>query len=234
MRAVLSDPGFVARTFTATFVGPVAAGSVELTAELEHVGRTVATVRARGHQGGELRVLASATFGRAVAGLARLERTMPDVKAPEHYAPLGTEPVPGSGGLGLVVRPALGALPLTGSPDARGAAWVRLADERPIDALSTIVLADSLVPALFLALDQYEPIPSVELVVHFNDLLAAEASPWALVKIDNVAVGNGWTTEDGELWTPTGQLIAVSRQLRHLPGERSTGKGAITAEGTPA
>ncbi len=141
---------------------------------------------------------------------------MPEVEPPERCAPLGTEPVPGSGGLEIAHRPALGGLPLSGSGTASGAVWMRLADDRPVDALTAVVLADAAVPALFLALDEFTPMPTVEMVVHFADLAVAEHSPWLLGHIENVHASDGWAIEDGELWTPRGELVLTARQLRHL------------------
>jgi acyl-CoA thioesterase len=218
MRRTLPNAAHEALSLSVTFARTVQPGGVEVDAGVSHTGRTLTTTTARVLQGGSAKALATASFGvRSPAGLQRRERRMPEVDPPELRAPLGTEPVPGSGGLGIAHRPASGGLPFTGQPQARGSIWMRLADDRPVDELTVAVLADGAVPALFLALTEYRPIPTVELSMHFGTLGPALRSPWLLLALENVVAADGWAVEDGELWTPDGELVAVSRQLRHVP-----------------
>jgi acyl-CoA thioesterase len=141
---------------------------------------------------------------------------MPDVPPPERCAPLVAEPVPGSDGLLIEHRPAAAPLPLAGSADARIVVWMRLTEERPVDALAALMLADGAVPALFGALDAFVPIPTVDLSVQFADVEAASGSPWVLGVFRHVHAGDGYTVEDGELWTPDGRLVLSARQLRRV------------------
>lgn len=218
MRRTVPNAAHEALSLSVTLARTVQPGRVEVDAGVSHTGRTLTTTTARVTQEGSGKASATASFGvRDPGGLRRRERRMPDVEPPEHCAPLGTEPVPGSGGLGIAHRPASGGLPFTGQPHARGSIWMRLADDRPVDELTVAVLADGAVPALFVALTEFRPIPTVELSIHFGTLAPALRSPWLLLAIENVVAADGWAVEDGELWTPDGELVAVSRQLRHLP-----------------
>lgn len=216
MRTQVPDGSHLPLTLTTSFLRSMQPGQMTIATEVLHAGRTMTATRALLSQDGSTKTSATATFGTRSDGLQRRDHEMPEVEPPERCAPLGTEPVPGSGGLEIAHRPALGGLPLSGSGTGRGAVWMRLADDRPVDALAAVVLADGAVPALFLALDEFTPMPTVELVVHFADLAAAEHSPWLLGHISNVHASDGWAIEDGELWTPTGELVLTARQLRHL------------------
>lgn len=219
MRTQVPDESQLPLTLTTSFLRSMQPGQMTIATEILHPGRTMTATRALMSQDGSTKTSATATFGTRSDGLQRRDRVMPEVEPPERCAPLGTEPVPGSGGLEIAHRPALGGLPLSGSDEAHGAVWMRLADDRPVDALTAVVLADGALPALFLALDKFTPMPTVELVVHFVDLAAAEHSPWLLGHIANVQASDGWAIEDGELWTPTGGLVLTARQLRHLTQE---------------
>jgi acyl-CoA thioesterase len=218
MRRTVPNAAHEPLSLSVTLARTVQPGGVEVDADVSHTGRTLTTTTARVTQEGSARVSATASFGvRNPAGLRRRERRMPEVEPPERCAPLGTEPIAGSGGLGIAHRPASGGLPFTGQSRAGGSIWMRLADDRPVDELTVAVLADGAVPALFLAFTEYRPVPTVELSIHFGALEPALRSPWLLLALENVDAADGWTVEDGELWTPDGDELAVSRQLRHLP-----------------
>ena len=214
----LADPGLLPRTSTTTFLAPVGDGPVAVAAQAAPAGRTLATATARLEQHAQPVVLATATFGRDRGGPDRLDRAMPAVPPPEDSAPLGAEPVPGSSGLGIEHRPAAPPLPLTGGDEPRISVWMRLTDDRPVDALGALVLADGAVPGLYGALDAFVAMPTIELSAHFADLQAAAGSPWLLGVFTNLHAGAGYAVEDGKLWTPDGALVAVTRQLRRIRG----------------
>src|SRR5262249_13082630 len=115
-------------------------------------------------------------------------------------------------------RAAAPPLPLTGAAAAELYVWLRMTEDRPLDALSACFLADAAPPALIATLTDFAPIPSAEIALHFagGDVLTSASSPWLLGVFRNRDAGDGYATEDGELWTPDGELVLLSRQLRRL------------------
>jgi acyl-CoA thioesterase len=179
----------------------------------------MSTATARLEQAGVPVGVALGAFGRPRPSLEQQDALMPAVPPPDQLAPLLERPVPGE--FPVEHRPAIG-MPLTGGDDAELAAWMRLATEdRPIDAFAATFLADALAPALYGALAEYVPLPSTEIALHYADVTPYD-SPWVLAIVRNRVAREGYAIEDGELWSPDGRLLLVSRQLRRvLSNERS-------------
>jgi acyl-CoA thioesterase len=216
MTAVAGTDHRTARSLTVTLLAPVAPGAVEVAPVLERAGRTVAGATVRLAQGGRTVATGMATFGTVGEGPLRLDRRMPAVPAPDCCEPLTGARALGGEGLLIEHRPAAPPLPLSGSEHARIIVWMRLTEDRPVDALSAVVLADGAVPALYGVLDAFTPIPTIDLAVQFADLQAACASPWVLGVFEHVRAADGYTVEDAELWTPDGRLVLIGRQLRRV------------------
>jgi acyl-CoA thioesterase len=205
------------RSLTVQLLARVAPGALDVDAVVERAGGSTTSTSARLRQQAATVGTAVATFGRARPSLVRTDAAMPPVPPPEACAPLADVPVPEAGAAVLVEhRPAAPPLPLSGSDRAELLVWMRLADDRPVDAASAVFLADSAAPALYGALDAYVPIPSVEIAVHFAPAVAHDNGPWVLAVLRNRFAAEGYAVEDGELWTPGGRLLLVSRQLRRV------------------
>jgi acyl-CoA thioesterase len=130
---------------------------------------------------------------------------------------LAREPV-ADAGVGLLVehRPARPPVPLTGGDRAEIVVWMRLVEQRPVDALSAAMLADAGPPALYRRLSKYVAMPSTDITIHFADLAAATTNPWVLGVFRTSHAANGYATEDGELWTEEGRLVLQARHLRRI------------------
>ena len=89
---------------------------------------------------------------------------MPDVPPPEECEVVVLTP-PGVGSFKHVAehRAAAPPLPLSGAADAELSVWLRMTEERPLDALSACFLADAAPPALLATLTEFAPIPSAEI-----------------------------------------------------------------------
>ena len=87
---------------------------------------------------------------------------------------------------------------------------------RPIDAIVVAAMSDSWIPAVFTRLTGRNPVPTVDLTVHFRTALPSLSAPpdaHVLVRFRNRTSIEGFWEEDGELWAPDGTLLAQSRQL---------------------
>ena len=165
-------------------------------------------------QGGRLVGLALATFGKGHASIEQQQLHMPDVPPPDECEPLIKRPVPGE--FPVEHRPARDPLPLTGGDAPELLAWMRITtDAAPTDVERATFLADALAPALYGQLSEYVPMPSAEIAVHYAST-ETHPSPWVLAVARNRIAGDGYATEDSELWTPDGRLLLVARQLRRI------------------
>jgi acyl-CoA thioesterase len=143
---------------------------------------------------------------------------MPDVPPPDACAPLAAPPVPQARAADHVEhRPARDPLPFAGADTAEILVWMRLGEDRPVDAALATFLVDSAVPALYARLDAYVAMPTVELSVHYAATQASD-DPWVLGVFRTAIAADGYASEDGELWTPAGALLVRARQLRRVVG----------------
>lgn len=207
------------------------AGRLEITVAVEAVGRSVTTASARLEQLGEAVGLARAVFGASRPSLTQRGLVMPSAPAPEDCQPLIENHVAGAGaGLQIEHRPAGGHLPLTGAEEAELLVWMRLLEARPVDHLLASFLADGAVPALYASLTEPFPIPSIEISLHFGTLNPQAGSEWVLGHIRNTLADDGYAIEEGELWTPDGELVAHARQLRRVLDPRAAGRRNLDVE----
>ncbi len=102
-----------------------------------------------------------------------------------------------------------------GKPSGNGViqGWFKLADDRPLDPISLLLVVDALPPVTFdLGLPGWAP--TLELTAHVR---ARPASGWAIVRHATRNISGGHFEEDCEVWDSEGRLVAQSRQLALLP-----------------
>ncbi|MEV7345231.1 thioesterase family protein [Streptomyces sp. NPDC093544] len=213
-----------ARALTTHFLAPVDARPIALSMTLPSAGRRVSTCAFTGHQDGKPVLVGSAVFGPGRPGPSYEGRTAPEVPRPGDCPlldlPVGLAPFAKQ----VELRPATEDLPLAGGEKAELLAWVRFADDRPLDAGAVVTLTDVLPPALYARWRTPRPVPTAELTVHFTDALDAGASEgWALVRIRTEQAGSGWAIDDSAVWSADGRLLAVARQARVVQGAQGKG-----------
>jgi acyl-CoA thioesterase len=207
------------RSLTIHLLAAAEPGRVELQTRVERAGSTITSMTARIDRGGLPVAVALASFGRSRPSRVHHAVGKPNVPGPEDCAPLGDKPAPEvAAGLLVEHRPAAPPLPLSGGDRAELSVWMRLVEDRDVDALSTTMLADAAPPALYGLLDTFVAMPSTELTIHYADLAAARSSPWLLGVVRGHRAAAGYAVEDGELWTPGGELVLQSRQQRRVLG----------------
>ena len=205
------------RSLTTHLLAPIAPGRVDLATRVDRAGASMSSASLRIDQDGATVATALAAFGVAHPSLTHAGLAMPDVPPPEDCRPLVDRPVAEASAALLVEhRPAAPPLPLTGGDRARILVWMRLVEDRPVDAPLAAMLADAGPPGLYGKLDHFVAMPSADITLHFADLAAATASPWVLGDFRTGHAGGGYAIEDGELWTPDGRLILQARQLRRV------------------
>jgi acyl-CoA thioesterase len=223
MRALMEavgDSERLPRSLTMHFTTAPKEGPIRIATQIERVGRSLTTVTARAEQDGRLVSLAIAAFSRSRRGaldFAHIE--MPDVAPPEDL-----DRVPHSDELPRFMsnwdfRRTAGAPLWSGASESVVGGWVRLVDTQEWDYPLITQLSDAWFPAVFPMLDGPNPIPTVDLTIHFRAELPLDAlqpGDFALVRFVSTVSAHGFVEEDGEIWSRDGTLIAQSRQLALL------------------
>jgi acyl-CoA thioesterase len=220
-RAAERAAGRPLRSLSLHFVAAPAVGPLDVAVTVERAGRTYSAVSIRLEQDGAPMMLALATLGELPEEGATWDAApMPDAKPlPE------TEPIP----------PDMASVPafmrnydlrwaLGREDDAPGwGGWLRTREPRLLDAPLVAAMTDAWAPAAFAALDRFVAAPTLDLTIHIRrPLPPAGMAPEDYVLgrfTTRLSVAGVWE-EDGELWSPSGELIAQSRQLalvRELP-----------------
>jgi acyl-CoA thioesterase len=215
MEAELADEARSARSLTLHYLRPPAAGPLDVEVTVQRSGRRMSTLTARATQGGRLHVLAIAAFGGGVEGPIDFRPRPPAVAPADELTPSPAAPqVPISAHFDM--RPAIGAAPFSGAAEALSGGWLRLHEPRPLDAPVLALYADAWWPPVFARMTELNPVPTVDLTIHFRDPGAAAALDPAepvLAVFRSGASSDGFVEEDGELWSRDGVLLAQSRQL---------------------
>ena len=224
----VAEPARAPRSLTIHFPRAPEPGPVTIRTVLERRGRSLSTLSARMEQDGSVRALALAAFSVPWLGPEHAELAMPDVAGADldrarHQRPHHPQAPPIS--RMIRVQPRFGGRPLSGEeqPMELGG-WVELAEGRPIDALALAFFADALMPAPFMRLSEPNPVPTVDLTIHFRVSLPRAGDPAdlerrCLVRVRAGAIQEGFFDEDTVIWAPDGTLLAQSRQLGLFVGD---------------
>jgi acyl-CoA thioesterase len=220
MENVVDNPERQARSATMHFLRAPEPGTVTLSAAVERAGRSLTSVSGRLEQGGELMGLALAAYSKPWEGPLLDESPMPEVDPPDDSRPPAGEvpranPPPFTQRLTMQHR--IGGAPMSGSERSEIGGWIGLREERPLDAPAVAVLADAWFPAPWPRLKALAPAPTIDLTIHFRSPLPLPDS-LLLGRFRSRYVRDGFFEEDGQLWSPDGNLVAQSRQLGLLLG----------------
>ena len=224
-RAAEAAAGRPLRSLSLHVAAAPRAGELDVTAALEREGRSYSAVSVRIEQDGRAMTLALATLGELPESGAEWDGTaMPDARPLSETAAVSPEqPDVPAFMRNYDLRWALGGNRREGDELAVTGGWMRTREPRALDAPLVAALTDAWAPAAFVALGRFAAAPTLDLTIHIRrPLPVAEMAPedYVLGRFHSrLSVAGVWE-EDGELWTPGGELIAQSRQLalvRELP-----------------
>jgi acyl-CoA thioesterase len=217
LRAAAEAAGRRPATITAHLHAPVAAGVVELQAEVLRAGRSAASVSVLARQAklcaSALVLLDGAEARSCGADLQSLGEPMP-ASAPEQTPPLQ---LPGGGvpfGAHVEIRPTGESRPLAAGAEPVLRAWIRprRAIEDPVTRAA--ILLDALAPSLWAVWRAPLPVPTIELSLHFAP--PALATAWSAIAQRTVWANDAYCVDEAELRNEDGALIAQARQRRKL------------------
>ena len=225
-RAMAEVTGRPPLTITAHYLAPAPAGPCTVDVALVRSGRRMATATAALCQGDREVIRVLGTFA---------EQTTDPVDAPilvdggppelPDYERCEVPPPPASPDQGpmpqlnerLAVRMRPGDSGFrAGTPTGRAemAGWFAFADERPIDAIALLLVADAFAPPIFNTELPVAWVPTLELTVHVRGVPVP--GPLSCVFRSRFVMGD-LVEEDGEMWDVAGNLVCQSRQLSLTP-----------------
>ncbi|WP_067489453.1 acyl-CoA thioesterase II [Erythrobacter sp. CCH5-A1] len=202
---------------TAHFMKPLPEHGLALAVRLMRTGRRTDFLRVEGFAQEDRQAPLFAVdfvFSNAQDGALDYTAACPTVAAPEECDVLPTTPGP-RWLANYEQRLALGK-PFSAQERPRSVAWVRDASGRPWDEKAILALSDTPMPRTFFL----DPAPRFSSTVTYGlHLMCTRAeleqlgSGFLLVETDAPRVARGRFTQDVRVWSPTGQLLAVSNQL---------------------
>ena len=195
-------------------------GPAVVSTEVLRTGRTASQVRARLEQGGKPCVEALFTLGTVGDAVEPWWGSVPAVELPPEEA---CRRLPSM--LGAPEGPSLrDSIVVSFDPETLGfvdgvttgggelRAWFRFADDRPVDPLALLLVADALPPATFTIL-QTGWVPTLEITVYVR----AVPAPGPLrMRFRVQVIRDGLADEVCEVWDSEGRLVAQSTQLTAL------------------
>ncbi len=210
-------------SITAHFAGPADHGPADIDVTIVRPGGRHATVQATLTQDGRPRLALVGTFADLdrAEGATRVVGSPPDLPPREECAGWmeagADDPRVPEIARRLDARIHPDHFGWTGgepSGSGRIDAHVRLREDEEVDAFGLIFLMDCLAPPAFDLGLPFGWVPTVELTVQ---LRRPRTTGWSKAAFSTRYVTDGYLEEDGELWSPDGDLLAISRQLALAP-----------------
>jgi len=208
-----------ARSLSVHFLGRPIVGEAVIEVTTEHKGYATSFISARLMQEGEIKAKAMSVFSAEREGPDFDHTKMPDVLRPEDGEEIDTAQAPVAVFTQYRAIPVLGSEPFSGGPKAETGGWMKLKDEQPMTPVLAAAMLDVWFPAPFVTVDRRVQCPTLEYTVHFPRELpvaGAEHPDWTLVRLISEEGTEGHFSEDGELWSRDGTLLARCRQMALL------------------
>lgn len=212
-----SEPPRRCRSMMVSFVGPVAAGEIELSASVLRHGRSATHVSASLTQDGSLRCAIMASFASSRPSAVEIaSAAMPELEGPEGLISLPFIPgVLPEFTRHFEMRWASGGPPGSALPETSFSGWVRFREHvgGPLGPAWIAALVDAWPAPAFQRLRKPPLASSLSWALEFVDVDREAASDqfWAFA-VDTERASGGWVYTRGRLWSPTGTLVATSSQ----------------------
>lgn len=209
------DAALPLRSLQSNFIAPVPPGPVRARAELLRRGKSAAQVEARIEVCGAVAFTALGIFGEPRASAVRLApRARHDLPPPELLPDQPYLPGVSPAFLGhFDMRWARGAAPFSAAADGDACLYLRFRDQSAKDEFDLVALADAVPPSAYAMFPQPAPVSSMNWTVEvIRPPQPEDAQGWWLFDASTTAAGEGYCWESVSIWSPGGELAAMSRQ----------------------
>ena len=204
------------RNLSITFVGPIEPGQLSIGTDLLREGKAVSVVEGRGIQDGQVKVQMTASFGAArETQIHATGSKMPEAKAPEQCVEMPyIEGVTPAFTKHYLFQYAYGGLPFSGTVSRELGGWISYREAQPQITVAEILgLVDAWPPATLPWITTPAPASSLTWNIQFLHPLP-NISPMDKclyqATVENADGGYGYA--HSKIWSPQGQLIALSQQ----------------------
>jgi acyl-CoA thioesterase len=207
------------RSLAVTFVGPAALDiPIAFEAQVLREGKAVSQVLGRAVQDGQVTMLMQGSFGAPRESAVSVAAT----PAPRFKPVEESQELPFISGMMpeylkfMEMRWGLGGLPFSNTPSPSMGGYARFrgqSEARPLSEAHILALVDTWPPALLPYLSKPTPASSLTWTIEFiQPQPALTTLDWCTyhVVIEHARDGYGHTA--ATLWTPAGELVAISRQ----------------------
>lgn len=206
------------RSLAITFVGPLLVDQpASYEAQVLREGKAVSQVLGKAMQDGQVVAVIQGSFGAPRASRIAVESLpAPAMKRPEECIPR-----PFVAGVMpeflryLELAWGEGGLPFSNDKSRFMGGWVRFRDAlgEPLEVAQLLGLVDAWPPAVLPHLDGFAPGSSLTWTIEFMQPLPALTSDqWCLYRAEIEHARDGYGHVAAGLWSPSGELIALSRQ----------------------
>ena len=218
MRAQVPD-GRPARSLAITFVGPAAPDvAISFVVDVLREGKAVSQVLGRAIQDGQVVTIVQGSFGAGrESRIAVQAEAAPQAKGVDECQemPYIANVTPEFTRY-LAMRWAFGGMPFTGNPSREMGGWVRLRDQNsaePVSEAHMLALVDAWPPAVLPHLSSPAPGSSLTWTIEFiQPMSQLTTQDWCLYRAQIEHARDGYGHVAAALWSPTGELLAISRQ----------------------
>lgn len=218
MSAKVSD-GRPVRSLAITFVGPMEAEvPASFEAEVLREGKAVSQMFCRAVQNGQTVAVVQGSFGASrESAIDVAAESAPVIKPAEECQELpflrGVTP---EFTRFLAMRWGIGSMPFTNNPAREMGGWVRFrgdVEDEPVEVAHLLALVDAWPPAVLPHLRSPVPGSSLTWTIEFVQPLPAVGTlEWCLYRAEIEHARDGYGHVSARLWTPSGELVALSRQ----------------------
>jgi acyl-CoA thioesterase len=210
---------------TVNYCAPIAEGPFDLDVRLVKANRSSQHWCVELTQGAEVATLATAVFATRRPSWSHQPAPYPEAKPAEQIKPYPT--IAASWANQYDFRFA------EGGPDFRSRAkaepqsaftkvWIGDRKPRRIDALSLVAMSDAFFGRIFHVRSELVPFGTVSLTTYFHadaEDLAREDITRVLAVADAKIFHKSYQDQNGELWSPSGRLLATTTQIAYFKAE---------------
>ena len=210
-------------SLTVNYCAPIAEGAFDLDVRLAKANRSsqhwcVEMTQA----GGEVATLATAVFAERRPSWSHQQAKLPEATPFEQtppYPSLAISWVKQYDFRFVAGEPKLGATPSSAAPNAYSKLWISDRVPRKVDALSLMSMSDAFFGRIFHIKRELVPFGTVSLTTYFHaDAadLSAEDTTRVLAVADAKIFHKSYGDQNGELWSPSGRLLATTTQIAYF------------------
>ncbi len=225
LRALIQHPDRAGDplSLTVNYCAPVTQGEFDLDVRLVKANRSSQHWSVEMTQGGAgVVTLATAVFAERRPSWSHQPATFPTATAFEQtlpYAKVAATWVKQYDFRFVEGEPKFGASPQATPHNAFSKLWIGDRIPRKIDALSLMSMSDAFFARIFHARSELVPFGTVSLTTYFHastEDLAAEDITRVLAVADAKIFHKSYGDQNGELWSPSGRLLATTTQIAYF------------------